>query len=291
MNGRSAQVTFSGLAPGFIGLYQINLVVPQGIGGDVVTILRVGDATSNPVTINVRGTYALGATYVGQLEYQTGQKFNLEFNSFASTSPTKFSGSYRVLNGNAVVDTGSFQIENNRGLFIGTGRSPGFGQTFTVAMDTLDAGKSFFGILYDADSLDKVKDFDSWYASFAVALSTPAPSPSPSPVLPGISGGCASVEGALIFAGNTFLGRVTSNSFAADSIGNPYGSYGSQFSQTSIFNSFGPYGSSFSATSAFNDLAINPPVISKGAGAAYLTTNQIKSPRLDPRALFPCIGR
>ena len=67
MDGRPAQVTFSGLAPGFVGLYQINFVVPQGVGGDVVTAIRSGNATSNELTINVAGTYTLGENYSGLL--------------------------------------------------------------------------------------------------------------------------------------------------------------------------------------------------------------------------------
>ena len=32
INGIQAQILFSGLAPGFIGLYQVNLIVPAGQG-------------------------------------------------------------------------------------------------------------------------------------------------------------------------------------------------------------------------------------------------------------------
>ena len=289
MDGRPAQVVFSGLAPGFIGLYQINFVVPQGVGGDVSTTLTAGGASSNPVTINVRGAYSLSSNYSGILEYRTGQKYQMEWNSFSSLSPTTFGGNYRVLNGNTVVDSGSFQIQNTSPVFVGTGHSNTFGQDFVAGADTLDAGSSFFGILYDAPSLDKVKDFDAWYASFTVTRSTPVPPPAP-PVS-GFSSTCSSLEGTLIFSGTTFLGRVTSNQFAADSIGNQFGTYGSPFSALSIFNTFGAYGSQFSPTSAFNDFASNPPIITNGLAAAYLTTNQFKTPRIDTRALLPCVGR
>jgi uncharacterized protein (TIGR03437 family) len=48
-------VTFSGLAPGFAGLYQVNVQIPDGApAGDAIeVILRVGSQTSNPVTIAV----------------------------------------------------------------------------------------------------------------------------------------------------------------------------------------------------------------------------------------------
>jgi uncharacterized protein (TIGR03437 family) len=289
MDGRLAQVTYSGLAPGFIGLYQINLVVPQGVGGDVVTTVTAGGVTSNPVVINVRGVFAISSNYAGTVQYRTGQKYQMEWNSISSQSATTFGGNYRLLSGTSVIDNGSVQLQNTSPVFIGSGRSTSVGGTFSVAMDTLDAGNSFFGLLYDAPSIDQVKDVNAYYASFTVTKVTPvAP-----PALPvtGITATCVSLEGTLVYSGTVFLGRVTSNTFAADSIGNPYGAYGSPYSATSIFNTFGLYGSQFSSTSAFNDLATNPPIITNGVLAAYLTTNQIKTPRIDPRSLFPCIGK
>jgi uncharacterized protein (TIGR03437 family) len=294
MGGRPAQVTFSGLAPGFVGLYQINVVVPPGVGGDVVTTVRVGDAISNEVTINVAGTYTLAENYAGIIEYKTtGDRFQLELSSFSSLSPNRSGGRYRLLNAGSVIDNGTFEIQSTESLFIASGRSSVLGQPFVGLMDTLDAGHSFFGLLYDAESLDKVQNADDWYAGFEVVAVVPPPPAPPPPVLPGIPSSCAAVEGALIFADDsTFLGRITSNTFAGDSIGNQFGPYGSQFSSTSIFNQFGPYGSQFSPTSAFNSLATRPPIIFINQTAvAFLTTNQTKTPRIDPRALFPCIGR
>ena len=53
--GGAADVLFAGLAPGFIGLYQVNVRVPAGApSGDAVGVsLRVGGAESNVVTIAV----------------------------------------------------------------------------------------------------------------------------------------------------------------------------------------------------------------------------------------------
>ena len=56
IGGRRATVAFSGLAPGFIGLYQVNVQVPSDpalIGGAVPLVLSIGGATSNTVTIAV----------------------------------------------------------------------------------------------------------------------------------------------------------------------------------------------------------------------------------------------
>ncbi len=49
-------MTFSGLAPGFVGLYQVNAQVPENAAtGDAVPlILTIGGATSNTVTVAVR---------------------------------------------------------------------------------------------------------------------------------------------------------------------------------------------------------------------------------------------
>ncbi len=52
----SAEVLFAGLAPGFVGLYQVNARIPTGTaaGGAVPVVISVGTATSNTVTIAVQ---------------------------------------------------------------------------------------------------------------------------------------------------------------------------------------------------------------------------------------------
>lgn len=56
IGGADAPVIFSGLSPGFVGLYQVNAQVPPTApGGDAVeVVLRIGAATSNTVTIAVQ---------------------------------------------------------------------------------------------------------------------------------------------------------------------------------------------------------------------------------------------
>jgi uncharacterized protein (TIGR03437 family) len=55
IGGRPATVQFSGLAPGFVGLYQVNVQVPAGVAGDAVPIsLTIGGVTSNTATIAVQ---------------------------------------------------------------------------------------------------------------------------------------------------------------------------------------------------------------------------------------------
>jgi sugar lactone lactonase YvrE len=56
IGGVVAQVSSSGLAPGAVGLYQVNVRVPAGstAGGAVPVILSIGGVTSNTVTIAVQ---------------------------------------------------------------------------------------------------------------------------------------------------------------------------------------------------------------------------------------------
>ena len=56
IGAQSATVTFSGLAPGFVGLYQIDAGVPGGItpGSQVPVVVTVGGQASPPVTIAVK---------------------------------------------------------------------------------------------------------------------------------------------------------------------------------------------------------------------------------------------
>ncbi len=56
IGGVSAFVTFSGLSPGFTGLYQVNIQVPDAAptGGRVPVILSIGGLNSNAVTIAVQ---------------------------------------------------------------------------------------------------------------------------------------------------------------------------------------------------------------------------------------------
>ena len=55
IGGIPATVTFSGLAPGFVGLYQINVEIPAGApSGDAIeVVVTIGGAQSNAVTIAV----------------------------------------------------------------------------------------------------------------------------------------------------------------------------------------------------------------------------------------------
>lgn len=56
IGSQNAQVLFGGLAPGFAGLYQVNVIVPSGItpGNSVPLVLTVAGQSSAPVTIAIQ---------------------------------------------------------------------------------------------------------------------------------------------------------------------------------------------------------------------------------------------
>jgi uncharacterized protein (TIGR03437 family) len=56
VGGVNASVSFSGLAPGYVGLYQVNFQVPDAApsGEAVPVILSIGGVTANTVTIAVQ---------------------------------------------------------------------------------------------------------------------------------------------------------------------------------------------------------------------------------------------
>lgn len=53
---RESTVTFAGLAPSFVGLYQVNAVVPEGVptGTDVPLTIEIGGQTSPPAALAIR---------------------------------------------------------------------------------------------------------------------------------------------------------------------------------------------------------------------------------------------
>jgi adhesin/invasin len=54
IGSQSAEVSFAGLAPGFVGLWQVNIVVPAGItAGDLPMTVSVAGQTSNSAKVSV----------------------------------------------------------------------------------------------------------------------------------------------------------------------------------------------------------------------------------------------
>jgi hypothetical protein len=83
----------------------------------------------------------------------------------------------------------------------------------------------------------------------------------------------------MIFGGEdhkAYLGCLSCNEYASDSVFNAYGSNGSAYSSLSIWNHFSEYGSPYSTYSACNAYATDPPVIVDQNGHYYgrLTVNE-----------------
>lgn len=97
------------------------------------------------------------------------------------------------------------------------------------------------------------------------------------------SGGLGLPPGKLmIFGGpnhSTYLGCLSCNEYASDSLFNEFSSHGSSYGAASIFNAYGSFGSKYSSTSACNPYATDPPVIVDGSGKYYgrLTVNRARS--------------
>lgn len=85
-----------------------------------------------------------------------------------------------------------------------------------------------------------------------------------------------------------FLGRLSTNSYASDSISNPYSPNGNSFSSPSVNNSFGRYGSPLSPYSATNPYATQAPRI-YGADGTYL--GKMTANSLDPDSISNPFGR
>ena len=96
------------------------------------------------------------------------------------------------------------------------------------------------------------------------------------------------LEGAQLIADDgKFLGKITWNDFASDSIFNSVGRYGSDVSAESIWNEVSQYGSDVSSYSPFNSVASTPPRIIKGDKVVgYLTLNDGKAKAISPVVLL-----
>jgi hypothetical protein len=209
-------------------------------------------------------------------------------NGSASSSPVTIV--VRDMSGNILLRD-AFTLESfNKATFVVASRYPqtsgrnGIMQVSTTSIALSGLGLRFnpSGAFTSSHSLSSDVDPD--------APSIPSTPPS---TLPGISATCSALEGASVFANDgQFLGKITSNTYAADSLGNPYGRYGSEYSSVSIFNPYGKYGGEYSAVSPFNPYTSTPPVIFvDGRAVAFLTVNLTGTPRIDPRTIYPCIGR
>lgn len=74
--------------------------------------------------------------------------------------------------------------------------------------------------------------------------------------------GIAFADPPSIYSGDgKYLGDLSSDKYAPNSVSNPYGQYGSKYSPDSINNPYGRYGSKYSNDSPNNPYATTPPAI------------------------------
>jgi hypothetical protein len=89
-----------------------------------------------------------------------------------------------------------------------------------------------------------------------------------------------------------YLGWVSTDPFACDSLANPFGYYGDEYSSLSIWNCDGFYGSDYGNYTPYDpDAAYPPEIYLHGNLIGYLTLNPDFSPRYDPDDLAEAIGR
>lgn len=86
-----ATVSFAGLSPGSVSLYQFNIVVPDKIGiGDLPVLIRTGSETSNIVVLPVQGIAGAAGELIrnGSFENPLGQEWLTYVDSSSPASAT-----------------------------------------------------------------------------------------------------------------------------------------------------------------------------------------------------------
>lgn len=96
----------------------------------------------------------------------------------------------------------------------------------------------------------------------------------------------ALADAVLLAADGAFLGRISRERDAADSLGNPNGAFGSPHAERSIFNEAGRYGAPDAEDSPYHRTSATPPrIVRDGVALALLSVNPTLAERVDPNAL------
>lgn len=98
-------------------------------------------------------------------------------------------------------------------------------------------------------------------------------------------------QAVLIAHDGTYLGKVSSTTWDADSICTSWGEYGSTWGAHSIRTTWGQYGSRWSTESAYNDWTTTPPlIVHERQVVGYVTKNTTSRGAVDPDVLFAIYG-
>lgn len=91
----------------------------------------------------------------------------------------------------------------------------------------------------------------------------------------------------LVGQDGVYLGVVSSDQYAAESICNQYGQFGSPYAAKSVWNKYAQYGGTHASNGAYNSMAQNPPlIIQNGQPIGILTKNPNIKGGTDPDAFF-----
>ncbi|ABA24700.1 hypothetical protein Ava_D0035 [Trichormus variabilis ATCC 29413] len=98
----------------------------------------------------------------------------------------------------------------------------------------------------------------------------------------------ANAQAVIMGGDGSYLGLVSSDSYAEESICNKYGTYGSPYQENSIFNQYGTYGGTYSELGAYNPRAGRPPaLVENGQVVDIISKDRRLKPslRIDPDML------
>lgn len=95
IGGHPAEVKFAGLTPGGVALFQVNLLIPQSVTGDLPLVVSVGGVPSNAPLIAVSGDGRPVSTVVRTMVYH--QLTSLPDNGPDNRSSTVISGDGKVI--------------------------------------------------------------------------------------------------------------------------------------------------------------------------------------------------
>jgi len=92
---------------------------------------------------------------------------------------------------------------------------------------------------------------------------------------------------------HTYLGQLTANEYATDSVFNKYGLYGSKYAENSTNNEYGVYGGKYSAYSPYNKYTSTPPLIvdADGDTVGTLSVNRYLPGAVSPYLVYDALTR